>query len=198
MFPEIPRPKMPAYPSLRLVNHTIENLSGFTDVDVIDPSPLMTQWIISLSGILTLACEPLLEMSQLDDVRIGNEEYLRLGFPELHFIAQNSDHDCEFENLRSLLKFLRNGFAHGNTELIPGPWSQGKHNGIMRALMNSSLAGIAVWNTYQGIASESLVLRFHDISAFVKALGRLCNDMSYWNEDALSWSGEQVLKKYGW
>ncbi|MGI8486192.1 MAG: hypothetical protein ACR2OU_18275 [Thermomicrobiales bacterium] len=158
----------------------------------------MTQWIISLSGILTLAFEPLLDMSKLDDVRIGDEEYLRLGFPELHFIASNSDHPCDFRNLRSLLKFLRNGFAHGNTELIPGPWSQGTHNGILRAVVNSSLAGIAVWNTDRGVVTKSLALGFHDISAFINALGRLCNDKSYWNEAALNWSGEQVLKKYGW
>lgn len=186
------------HPALTLVNSSLNNLDSYKDTDVKDQSPIMTQWVLSFTGILTLAFEPLLEPSALKEVKVGDPEYLRLGFPTLDWVMRRSEHPCDFPNFFRLLRFLRNGLAHGNTEFVPGPWYLGRRGEVVRHLLNSSFGGLAVWNTQDGVSTPSMILDFRDIQDFVKALGTLCNEKQYWRTSALDWSGEKILEKYGW
>lgn len=199
---QFPTPKITTHPALRLIDYTIANLEGFMDIDVTDPGPLMAQWLNSLAGILTMSFQALLAPEKVSTIALIDETFVKLGFPDLRFMAHRSEHPCDFDNLERLLRFLRNGFAHGHTEFVAGHWHQGLRGNITVITVGTNFAGVAVWNEWTDRKrikhiSPPIVLDFADIHCFVQGLANLCHDRGYWNEGALNWSGAEALERYG-
>lgn len=202
MSSQLPQPKITTHPARRLIDYTIDNLDGFADINVTDPGPLMAQWLNSLAGILTMSFQALLDVNKVRAVALGDDTYVMLQFPDLRFMVNRSEHPCDFENLETFLRFLRNGFAHGNTEFVAGHWHQGLQGNITVITLGTNFAGVAVWNEWVGKGgirrkTPALVLSFRDIQGLVEGLANLCRDQRYWNENALTWSGDEVLRRYG-
>lgn len=202
-WPPFP-PEVNDHPALRMVRHTMTNLVGFYDTDVSDTGRIMAQWLNSLAGLLTVCLQPLCHDSAtqswtFENVCLEGQTYFALGFPGLSFTRQYSEHPMAWSSLDSFLVFLRNGFAHGNVELVPGFWhlstqpmplAEGCANGsLTNILINAPAVAVRVWNTphRKSPSTPSVVLDFPTIKALVTGLANLLQDRAHWTDSARSW-----------
>lgn len=154
------------------------------------PSYQVTQWINSLTGVLILAHDKLLDPSKLSRLERTSPTAKEYGFDVLEFSLRDAGLRDSITTIKDVLRFFRHGFAHGNVQVGPGFWMLGKRNDIIRVLISNDFVGIVVWRgkSIEHPSQGPVALHGDTLLGFLHAISNLAHDRSFWSEEALSWN----------
>lgn len=133
---------------LELMQRTLHNLAFIErhrDAQLRQETFEITQLVNSFLGVVAHPWEKLFDTVALATLKIGSEEYVRYGFPQ---IASSWDKDTEApDHLAHLLRLLRNGIAHGNIDLLDKFHLRIKfHKKPETDVRDDEIAGAEIWN----------------------------------------------------
>jgi len=178
------------HPALQLIDRTMANLEHFKNPVDKMPSYQVTQWINSLTGVLILAHEKLLDPGKLSRLERSSPEAKEFGFDVLEFALRDAGLRDSLRSIKDVLRFFRHGFAHGNVQVGPGFWMLGKEHEIINVLVSNDFVGIVIWRgrSIEDPSQGPVALHGDTLLGFLRALSNLAHDRWFWSEEALSWN----------
>lgn len=144
----------------------------------------VTQLINSFMGAFAHPWDRLLDTEALSKMKLHDKRFLECQFPVLPEIDDGIEGKT-VESVDDYLRFLRNGIAHGNFELLSRKELQVyTDNRQLPGIKESEIAGLRIWN--QPTTSEisqpnwSTALSVYDLKACLYAMQRLCEKRHLW------------------
>lgn len=195
-----PRSRANEHPNLRFVRYVIEEVTPWQIKDPSSMGTIFAKWIGALASILTIGYDGLVDGRKLVAIKLKQNEMSPFDFPNFPINRADASLRKRLTTLQAMMRFLRNAFAHGNIELLPGFLSLGMKDGGMHIASGVDYVAIAIWNGTRERPHERrgvLYLTYEDVVELVFASARLCEEKTYWKESALQWSQQDVDSFHG-
>jgi hypothetical protein len=195
-----PRKRANEHPNLRFVRYVIEDITPWQVKDPSNMGIIFAKWIGALASVLTIAYDGLIDGNKIKPIGLDLGGQFPFDFPTFPILQADPILRRRFTTLHAMLRFLRNAFAHGNIELLPGFLSLGMWNGGMHIASGVDYVAIAIWNGTRQRPHEQrnvLYLAYEDVVDLVFATAKLCEAKEYWRDSVLQWSQQDTDSYHG-
>lgn len=170
----------------------------------------VTELLNSFLSVLAHPWEKLFRRNKLAAVRIPSDEYRDLGFPSIQPVLD--DNTTRPTTLSKLLRFLRNGIAHGNIEFYTRKQLYDFYGIVTprdEIANDDDIAGAVIWNivdkTYTPPSTDdkhsysfrdlAIAVTVDDMRAILTALSRMSGNPEYREKQSNRISAKETISK---